>query len=64
MAYTPVSKTGGVTPVRVQLPPPAPSLRVNPKGSTTLCSREIRREKIIKGKLNLRSLPLFLSLPK
>ena len=23
MAYTPVSKTGGVTPVRVQLPPSA-----------------------------------------
>ena len=34
MAYTPVSKTGGVTPVWVQLPPPAFFIRgVEQKGS-------------------------------
>ena len=41
MAYTPVSKTGGVTPVWVQLPPPALNCMVDPKEDPALKGRKI-----------------------
>ena len=41
MAYTPVSKTGGFTAVRVQLPPPAFDL-TQPSPSATLLLRKIK----------------------